>query len=476
MASTSIGPHTSGTLTQLIATGAMNSYLCGTEMTLFRSRYLKITSFAAEAVSQPFNTVTSFGSTAQISLNRTGDLISSMYMSIDLCGIALRECKRPSQMQFGQPCQPCKDSDEAVYKQFSDDPVEGKKMWRKKNFGAEGLGCNDEAELEQVAYCHWSNAIGFLIIKQADFIIGGQVIDSLWSDFLWLWEEVSGKAGRLQLESIGKRYSRQQLICESAQRRQLFVSLPYFFSQSCGSALSLSSLSFHGVSLHVNFEELNKLIVVNVPKKDSKKHYEVINADTGNPITANDLKAELMTTYIYLDQQERTKFVENSYEQLIVTHQRCVQSGTSKEIRVPLHFNHCTLELLWCCKRQCSIDANAHFNYSGPNGTDPFKSCALMLNNQGRFSGPAQYFRTVQPFQHHTRVPESYVYVYSFAIAPESWEQPSGQINLSRLDSVEMAFEMTDGMQLDNYQISVFARSYNILRFRDGLAGCAFAN
>jgi hypothetical protein len=86
-------------------------------------------------------------------------------------------------------------------------------------------------------------------------------------------------------------------------------------------------------------------------------------------------------------------------------------------------------------------------------------------------------YRLIQPYQHHSRIPESYVYNYAFCIAPESGcEQPSGSINMSRLDSVEMGFEMTDGMENGNFQIQVYARSYNVLRFKDGLCGLAFAN
>ena len=473
--SSSIGVHTTGALTQLIAKGSMCAYLKGSEMTLFRSRYLKITNFAFEACVQPFNTVVSCGTQAQINLNRTGDLIHHMYLAVTLPGLQLRKTEKSTQ-NFAKPCAPCRTKDNEVYAQFDDDPTEGRAKWRQNNFGsAPTTSCDDDDGEADFAYTHWCNAIGFLLINRVDFIVGGSTVDSLVSDYLWAWEELSGKSGRLQLEQIGKRYSRNDLICDSTSQRQLWVALPFFFALSCGSSLPLSSLAFHGVSLHFQFEQLDKLITVHKPRKD-KHNYEVINTSTGAPITANDIHAELLTTYVYLDSAERQKYIESAFESLIVTTQRQVQSGNSKDLRVPLHFNHSTLELIWMAKRQCNVESNAHFNYSGPDGKDPFKSCSLSLNNQTRFSGPASYYRLIQPYQHHSRIPESYVYCYSFAIAPETFEQPSGSINLSRLDSVEMQFEMTDGMQLDNYQIQVYARSYNIIRYKDGLAGVAFAN
>lgn len=472
----SSGPNTTGTLTQLIARGSMCTYLKGTELTLFRSKYLKVTNFAMEQAVQPMSTQVSLGTSAQININRTGDLIHHMYAQITLPGIKLRETDRPNN-NFARPVAPCKAEDEEIFAKFSDDPSEGKQKWREKNFGtASGSTCEDGVENADFAYTHWVNAVGFQIIQRVDFIIGGSTIDSLFSDFLWAWEELSGKSGRLQTEAIGKRYLRSDLICDSASERQLFVALPWFFSQHVGSSLPLSSLSFHGVSLHFQFERLENLIVMNVPKK-SKKNYEVVCSTTGAPITPNDVKVELLTSYIYLDSAERSKYIDSAFEGICVVNQRQTQSASSKDVRVPLHFNHATLELIWLAKRDCNVQANAHFNYSGPDGKDPFKTCSLYLNNQCRFSGPAPMYRLIQPYQHHSRIPESYVYTYSFCIAPESGcEQPSGSINMSRLDSVEMGFEMTDGMENGNFQIQVYARSYNVLRFKDGLCGLAFAN
>jgi hypothetical protein len=453
----------------------MCSYLKGTELTLFRSKYHKITNFAMEAATQNMSTQVSLGSSAQVNLNRTGDLVHSTYLQLTLPGLKLRETDRPTQ-NFARPAAPCKSADEDVFRQFSDDPVEGRKLWRESNFGsAPDTACDDGEADADFAYTHWVNAVGFQLIQRVDFIIGGSVVDSIFSDFLWAWEELSGKSGKLQLEQVGKSYSRADCICSSASQRQLWVSLPFFFSQSVGSSLPLSSLAFHGVSLHFQFESLENLIVVNVPKK-SKKHYEVVSTITNAPITPNDVKAELLTTYIYLDSAERSRYIENAFESLIVTCQRQVQSANSKDVRVPLHFNHSTLELIWLAKRECNVAANAHFNYSGVDGKDPFKSCSLYLNNQIRFSGPAAMYRLLQPYQHHSRIPESYVYCYSFAMAPELFEQPSGSINLSRLDAVEMQFEMSPGMEKSNFQIQVYARSYNILRYKDGLSGVAFAN
>ena len=81
---------------------------------------------------------------------------------------------------------------------------------------------------------------------------------------------------------------------------------------------------------------------------------------------------------------------------------------------------------------------------------DTLKDCQLKLNNSKRFTTvtammcPATYFRQLDPYLHHTRVPDAGVYAYSFAITPES-NQPSGSANFSRIDNA--SFKVTPNLK-----------------------------
>jgi hypothetical protein len=64
-------------------------------------------------------------------------------------------------------------------------------------------------------------------------------------------------------------------------------------------------------------------------------------------------------------------------------------------------------------------------------GENPVVVAKLQLNGQDRFSErEGTYFDLVQPFQHHTRAPDTGINVYSFALRPEE-HQPSGTCNFS---------------------------------------------
>ena len=111
------GSNGSGALTQLIAQGALDTYLtANSNFTFWRTKYHKHSAFALESIGQPFQTQVAFGSEAQITLNRSGDLIYFMYVVIDLpaitaCDGDAEQCVGISPVgQFpscGAPCAPC---------------------------------------------------------------------------------------------------------------------------------------------------------------------------------------------------------------------------------------------------------------------------------------------------------------------------------------------------------------------------------
>ena len=106
---------------------------------------------------------------------------------------------------------------------------------------------------------------------------------------------------------------------------------------------------------------------------------------------------------------------------------------------------------------------------------DPFDLVGLQLNGHDRYSPrPGSYHRLVQPYDYHKRCPTKKVYCYSLALFPENAAQPSGTINLSRIESAQFNFTMNPAIA--NGVIKIFARSYNVLAIASGMASVKFAN
>lgn len=493
------GASAGGTLTELIAVGAMDAYLIkNPNVTFFRFRYNKHTNFALEAITQSFQSQVAFGSDSQITLNRTGDLVYYMYIDIEIPGIKahFKEGGTSSIYPESNGCNACSEQDIAAYKLqhphatseptppcstldgFADNTLAGELQQLGINSAVEYPPNPDSDNL----WCHWAQAVGQLIVKRASLVIGGQIIDTLYSDYLYMWEELSGKPGKRLKEMIGKADTIDSLVKDSGRKRRLYVPLPFFFTSTSGNALPLVSLQFHGVQIAVEFEQLSKLIVTSgCSGKDSNGQavsgaIDVTDVQTDAVITSNSLKACLDTTYVYLDIEERDRFATGSFEQLITQVQQMSMTNMGSQARCQLNFNHPIQELMFCIKRQCNMDANNHFNYSGINGLDPVESVCLKLNNLPRFSNrPGPWFRLVQPYQHHTNIPQAYVYCYSFALHPEE-PQPSGSCNFSRIDHVDLNLELQEGLKNEQVVVLVYARNWNIMRYRDGLAGAGFSN
>jgi hypothetical protein len=111
-------------------------------------------------------------------------------------------------------------------------------------------------------------------------------------------------------------------------------------------------------------------------------------------------------------------------------------------------------------------------------GQNPVVTAKLQLNGQDRFSErEGTYFDLVQPYQHHTRNPDTGINVYSFALRPEE-HQPSGTCNMSRIDNATLQLVLsTHAIGGDaTAKVRVYATNYNVLRVMSGMGGLAYSN
>jgi hypothetical protein len=111
-------------------------------------------------------------------------------------------------------------------------------------------------------------------------------------------------------------------------------------------------------------------------------------------------------------------------------------------------------------------------------GENPVVTAKLQLNGQDRISErEGSYFDVVQPFQHHTRAPDTGINVYSFALRPEE-HNPSGTCNFSRIDNATLQLVLSSGTVsgVATAKVRVYAYSYNVLRVMAGMAGIAYSS
>ena len=111
-------------------------------------------------------------------------------------------------------------------------------------------------------------------------------------------------------------------------------------------------------------------------------------------------------------------------------------------------------------------------------GENPVVTAKLQLNGQDRFSErEGTYFDLVQPYQAHTRNPDTGINVYSFALRPEE-HQPSGTCNFSRIDNATLQLVLSNATVegTNTAKVRVYATNYNVLRIMSGMGGLAYSN
>ena len=427
-----------GGLLQLVAYGAQDVYLTGNpQITFFKVVYRRHTNFAIEAIEQTPTGSSSLGSRVSFQITRNGDLIHRVYF-------------------YG------------VIKNTSTTAA----VALVPNFGQK-------------------------LLKTIELEIGGQRIDKHYSEWLYIWNELSLPVGKRDgynvMVGANSRNTSTKLAASASY--ELYVPLEFWFCRNVGLALPLIALQYHEVKINIEYESegagyMKDTTATNFTFQEETKTgvvtaYEDNSALTGS-ITLE--KAVLWVDYIFLDTDERRRFAQLSHEYLIEQLQftgadSITSSGDSmKSIR--MNFNHPCKELVWTIKKS---NAGVYWNnYSTAGGsgtthnndhldsTNPVTNAKIMLNGNDRFATrKGEYFSLVQPYQHHENTPDKFhqgINVYSFALKPEE-HQPSGTLNMSRIDTAVLSLSSSiPGI------ISVYAVNYNVLRILSGMGGLAYSN
>jgi hypothetical protein len=112
--------------------------------------------------------------------------------------------------------------------------------------------------------------------------------------------------------------------------------------------------------------------------------------------------------------------------------------------------------------------------FGGPGAQNCVWAAKLLLNGHDRFSErKGDYFNLVQPYQHHTNIPDSCgINVYSFALKPED-HQPTGTCNMSRIDNATLMLSVHPDIASSQLtkKLRVYAVNYNVLRIMSGMGG-----
>jgi hypothetical protein len=497
------------------------------QITFFKVVYRRHTNFAMESIQQTFNGTADFGKRVSCTISRNGDLISRVYLQVDIPAVS----------------------------------IAGSSF-------------------------RWIDSLGHFLVNTVELQIGGQRIDYHYGDWLEIFNELtlpSGlKAGYQKM--IGNTYALttnevSDGVASDSEKPQttLYIPLQFFFCRNPGLALPLIALQYHEVVINIEFARAAQCYILGNPSTNATPVPSMLNPNLQN--------ASLYVDYIYLDTDERRRFAQVSHEYLIDQLQFTgEETFTGSTYKSRLNFNHPVKELVWVVQRTDAVDGGANqwsnyttqvalsgpvvnYNdtgvnswsngqypsttsfvaglsdagllygresgnsnqymgsnaygelraregndglvaplvnnitlnsqgamlpaqqsdtsltyphvYGGPGAQNCIWAAKLLLNGHDRFSErKGDYFNLVQPYQHHTNIPDSPgINVYSFALKPEE-HQPSGTCNFSRIDNATLLLSVHPDIASSTLtkKLRVYAVNYNVLRIMSGMGGLAYSN
>ena len=427
-----------GGLLQLVAYGAQDAYITGNpQITFWKSLFKRHTNFAMEPFRVNFSGQSQWGTKQTAIIGRHADLLYSTYIQVEL----------------------------------------------------------PQVDKNNVAY-NWNNdqgSLGFNLIKWVEIDIGGQVIDRLYGEWMYVWSSLSKPTDqRTKLTALlskdcattGSTTLNNAPGCGSTGRQRspniFYIPLEFFYTKNPGAALPLIALQYHEVKINIYWNDVEFLA----------GDFSVNTAGNGLANLPVASSAAIYIDYIYLDTEERRRMAQASHEYLIEQTQFNEDKGiVGSNSRIDLTFNHPVKELVWVVQpsfyRDCSLMTGASagtrltpFLYN----SDPINEQWIQINGQDRLDKRyGNYFSRVQSYQHHSGVSAGVgAYSYSFALKPEE-NQPSGTCNFSRIDTATIVMDFGDSNvnktpDALNWDVRVYAVNYNILRVMSGMGGLAFSN
>ena len=356
---------------------------------------------------------------------------------------------------------------------------------------------NQKTTGEASEYLSYVNKFGHALIDSVNLKIGGYVIDTQYGEFLDIWNELTVPSEKQEgYNAMTGIYETEMDLENNNLARTYYIPLQFFFCQHPGLSLPLIALQYHEVQIEFKLRPFREMLCCH----ESATVDQLLS--NGYDIESEEFDVSLFVDYIYLDVDERRRMAQSAHEMLITQTKKIshvMGNGVSTGKIDLKNLNHPIKEIIWVAKQndQQTTEPKDYFRYfyNSSNGghaavmtvhnyqhtihsinpQEIMKSASLTLNGTERVDKRDNlFYRFIQPYQHHTRIPMDYIYLYSFALKPEEI-QPSGSCNFSRVDNAYLNVENYSEVS-GNIEYTVYALNWNVFRIQAGMGGIAFTN
>jgi hypothetical protein len=329
-------------------------------------------------------------------------------------------------------------------------------------------------------------SVGHAIIDHVDLLVGGQMVQRVSSD----WLEIHGEhyytqtkqnalfqlTGKYPVRSAGIRSNSASVLGylgTSTNDVDFYVDIPFYFHREPTLAFPLCAVcDQQEVEVEVTLRDVADLVV------DVTDGSLPVLSGT-HSITSFVMQCEM----VFLDPIEKIKFKNTPKDYLITQNQLnsfLVPKGQDT-FKCKLSFTNLVKELYFVIQSEGA----RVFDFDNYRQTDldgrlvqyeHLKHLTLTLDGSEVLTektGKVVFLKAVQAAIHHAKTQLiRRFYSYSFALEPEK-AQPTGQLNFTVIKDQNLGLTLNRNA-LQDRQVRVYARSYNVLRVAGGKARVIF--
>jgi hypothetical protein len=435
----------SGSLLLIGTNGPEDKFLYGNpKKTYFKNVFVKARNFALEYAKIPeANSNIDFGRTFKVSVPHSGDLLAGIYLDFTL----------------------------------SDLKVSGG--------GA-------------LANSSYVNGIGYNILKEVKLYIGGNHIQTLSGELIYIINELHSEHNKSQTFKHLAKFDAQPLFIVKTSNTKTVtcqLQLPFFFSKDPGQYLPLCALTNSKIELEVTLRSFEDCVITNYNISGSKIT-EILDPGTIDSF-------DIITQKLFLDPEDQKLFrICPKLDYMIELYhigdeEKILNPSQDNTYSFDLQSRHPTKYIVWVLQRKDIYDAHMYDNYThdftfrkSADETDRYKydtnshlltEADILLDNIKVINGINPIFISKTQMYEKFSGPAGLqpIYIYNFSLEPDS-NQPTGTINMSSFSKKTFQIKLCDDGKYTTFgdKSDILFRHYtcyfNILVISDGMAGLMY--
>ena len=316
-----------------------------------------------------------------------------------------------------------------------------------------------------VTQIHWNTSTPTKMIKYADLIIGGQTIQRITGDYIYMYNQLNYTDNDTTFTLVPTTLHNSYPIVNDATDPQYTdfqkykIQLPFYFNGHPSLAIPTCGLDVHIIEVKIKLKPADELTV----------EYDLSTGAYYNTNITCDMilrNMSLFCDFVYVTEDEknfiRTRPIEYVITQTQVAEIR-MKAGVSSRA-VMINFKHPVKELFFLAKND---ETKLHV---------PIKRVHLKFNNNTVIDADNLMLSAEQPLRHYTNSIDANneFGVYSFSMKP-GVHYPTGQVNMSRVIHKLLEVELDDNIvTTQSHTLHVYATNYNVMRVNGGMAGLKF--